>query len=152
MIVGRTLLSASQVSRVRGQEYPRHLAFRLNLALELEALAKSQGEAEGRKFLEVVEKAAQKASRGLLTADLAQHFSVFAKSVDPFKDILGKDQDKPVGAITIRHLRDFRDNLKTEGLSGTTCNSHLQTLRAIFKAAVREAAVPKEPSYGRLEG
>ena len=61
---------------------------------------------------------------------------------------LGERSKLPLGALTVEDLRQYRDELRGRGHSGTNCNQSLKILRAPLEEARRLGHIPVNPAHG----
>jgi integrase len=72
----------------------------------------------------------------------------YEQYVGEFRASLGESAGKPLGAISPRHVRTFRDSLARAGHSPVTVNGALKILASPFNAALRLGYIPVNPCAG----
>ena len=65
---------------------------------------------------------------------------------DHFTKALGERARLPLPALSVEDVRQYRDSLRADGGSGTTCNQEISILRSALNGAHRMGFIPMNPA------
>lgn len=70
----------------------------------------------------------------------------YGATVKAFLTSLGKVADKPLSAVQVRHVEDFRDECIDKGRASNSVRMEVKTMRAVFAQAVRQGLIATNPA------
>ncbi len=73
-------------------------------------------------------------------------YRAYRTCTEGFIESLGERADEPIDMITSKDVRKFRSDLQAKGLVGATCNNRVKMVRTVFRDAVKDDLLIKNPA------